>query len=290
MRSSVQKLLHPLCGRPIVEWPITAAREAGANRVVVVDSPERRLESIAGDGGELAVQQSPRGTADAVKAAAGLITGDETVVVVNGDVPLVTPETLRSLVEAHDRSHSAATIVTVVLEDPSGYGRVVRAPDGTVERVVETKADGDATEHERQIREVSTGMFAFDGDALLAALKQVRADNAQGGYYLPDVLPIPRAAERTVDAFELADDEELLQINHRVQLAEVTAVAQRQIAEAHMLAGVTIVNPAATVIDHGAEIGQDTGIAPFTSLPAATRIGEGATIGPGSTLIDATVG
>jgi bifunctional UDP-N-acetylglucosamine pyrophosphorylase / glucosamine-1-phosphate N-acetyltransferase len=290
MRSSVQKLLHPLCGRPIIDWSIAAAREAGAGRVVVVDSPERPLEPVTGDGVELAIQPEPRGTADAVKAAAGQIGADQTVVVINGDVPLVRPETLHALIEAHGKSHSAATIVTVVLSDPSGYGRVIRAPDGTVERVVETKADGDATEHERQIREVNTGMFAFDGDALLMALEQVRADNAQGEYYLPDVLPILRAHERTVDAFELADSEQLLQINNRVQLAEVTAVAQRQIHEAHMLAGVTIVNPAATVIDYGVEIGQDTVIAPFTSLHGATRIGEGATIGPGSTLIDATVG
>ncbi len=290
MRSSVQKLLHPLCGRPIAEWPIAAARAAGAGRIVVVDSPERRLESVTGDGVELAIQHEPRGTADAVKAAAGQIEGDQTVVVINGDAPLVRPETLHALIDAHDQSPAAATIVTVVLADPSGYGRVVRAPDGTVERVVETKADGDATEHEQQIREVNTGMFAFDGDALLMALEQVQADNAQGEYYLPDVLPILRAHERTVAAFELEDAEELLQINNRVQLAEVTAVAQRQIHEAHMLAGVTIVNPAATVIDHGVEIGQDTVIAPFTSLQGATRVGAGATIGPGSTLIDATVG
>ena len=233
---------------------------------------------------------SRAGSADAVKAATGQIGPDQTVVVINGDVPLIRPETLHALIDAHDKSESAATIVTVVLSDPSGYGRVIRAPDGTVERVVETKADGDATEHERQIREVNTGMFAFDGDALLMALEQVRADNAQGEYYLPDVLPILRARDRTVDAFVLEDDEELLQINNRVQLAEVTAVAQRQIHEAHMLAGVTIVNPGATVIDHGVQIGQDTVIAPFTSLHGATRIGEGATVGPGSTLIDATVG
>jgi bifunctional UDP-N-acetylglucosamine pyrophosphorylase/glucosamine-1-phosphate N-acetyltransferase len=290
MRSSVQKLLHPLCGRPIIEWPIAAAREAGAGRIVIVDSPERPLESVTGEGVELAIQHEPRGTADAVKAAAGQIGADQTVVVINGDVPLVRPETLRSLIEAHDKSDSAATIVTVVLSDPSGYGRIIRAPDGTVERVVETKADGDATEHEQQIGEVNTGMFAFDGDALLMALEQVQADNAQGEYYLPDVLPILRAHERTVDAFELEDPEELLGINNRVQLAEVTAVAQRQIHERQMLAGVTIVNPAATVIDYGVEIGQDTVIAPFTSLLGETEIGAGATIGPGTTLIDAVVG
>jgi bifunctional UDP-N-acetylglucosamine pyrophosphorylase/glucosamine-1-phosphate N-acetyltransferase len=290
MRSSVQKLLHPLCGRPIVAWPIAAARAAGAGRVVVVDSPERRLAPVVGDGVELAVQRSPRGTADAVKAAVERIGPDDTVVVINGDLPLITPDTLRALVQAHDRSHSPATIGTVVLEDPSGYGRVIRAPDGTVERVVETKTDGDSTEHERHIREVNTGIYAFDGDALLSALEEVRADNAQAEYYLPDVVSILRGRERTVDVYELPDPDELLQINDRVQLADVTAVAQRQIHEAHMRAGVTVVNPAATVIDFGVQIGQDTVIAPFTSLHGETRIGAGATIGPGSTVIDTTVG
>ena len=290
MRSSVQKLLHPLCGRPIIEWPIEAARESGAGAIVVVDSPERRLEGVARDGVELAVQPSPRGTADAVKAAARWIEPGRTVVVVNGDAPLLAAETLRSLVAAHERSRSAATIVTVVLEDPAGYGRVIRAPDGTVERVVETKADGDATEHERQIDEINTGMFAFDGAALDEALAQVRADNAQGEYYLPDVLPILRANGQTVDAFELSDSEELLQINNRVQLAEVTAVAQGRINHAHMLAGVTIVNPDATVIDHAVQIGQDTVIEPGSSLRGATRVGSGSTIGPATTMIDTSVG
>ena len=178
----------------------------------------------------------------------------------------------------------------MVLDDPTGYGRVVRAPDGTVEKVVETKAPGDATELELHIREVNTGVFAFDGDALTSALSEVRSDNSQGELYLPDVLPILREHERTVMAHELDDPTELLQINDRRQLAEVTAVAQRQIQERHMLAGVTIVNPAATVIDAEVEIGQDTVIAPFTSLHGRTTIGSGSTIGPGSTLIDTTVG
>jgi bifunctional UDP-N-acetylglucosamine pyrophosphorylase / glucosamine-1-phosphate N-acetyltransferase len=290
MRSAVQKLLHPLCGRPIIAWPIAAARAAGAARILVVDSPERRLEAVAEDGVELVVQERPLGTADAVKAAAAQIGPDDTVIVINGDAPLITPETLQALVQAHERSGAAATIATMVLDDPSGYGRVVRAPDGTVERVVETKAPGDSTELELHIREVNTGMFAFDGGALIAALREVRADNAQGEHYLPDVLPILRERERTVLAYELSDPDELLQINDRRQLADVTAVAQRQIHERHMLAGVTIVNPAATVIDAGVEIGQDAVIAPFTSLHGATRIGVGSTVGPHSTLIDAQVG
>ncbi len=290
MRSAVQKLLHPLCGRPIIEWPVAAARAAGAGKIVVVDGPERRLESTLNGSASLAVQEQPLGTADAVRAAIDQLSGADTVVVVNGDAPLITAESLRALVQAHADSGAAATIATMVLADPSGYGRVVRAADGTVERVVETKAAGDATEAELAIREVNTGMFAFDGGALAGALAEVRADNAQGEHYLPDVLPIMRAHDRIVGAYQLSDPDELLGINDRVQLAEVAAVAQRQIHERHMLAGVTIVNPAATVIDADVTIGQDSVIAPFTSLHGTTAVGSGSTVGPNSTLIDATVG
>jgi bifunctional UDP-N-acetylglucosamine pyrophosphorylase / glucosamine-1-phosphate N-acetyltransferase len=290
MRSAVQKLLHPLCGRPIIEWPVAAARAAGAGRIVVVDGPDRRLEPALNGTVTLAVQERPLGTADAVRSAVDQIAGADTVVVLNGDAPLITPESLRAMVDAHESSGAAGTIATMVLDDPRGYGRVVRATDGTVERVVETKAAGDATEMELRIREVSTGMFAFDGAALTSALEEVRADNAQGEHYLPDVLPILRAHERTVGAYELSDPDELLGINDRVQLADVAAVAQRQIHERHMLAGVTIVNPGATVIDAEVTIGQDTVIAPFTTLQGSTAIGRGSTVGPNSTLIDATVG
>jgi bifunctional UDP-N-acetylglucosamine pyrophosphorylase/glucosamine-1-phosphate N-acetyltransferase len=290
MRSAVQKLLHPLCGRPIIQWSVAAAQAAGAAKIVVVDGPERRLESTLNGSVSLAVQEQPLGTADAVRSAIDQIAGEDTVVVVNGDAPLITAESLRALVQTHVGSGAAATIATMVLADPSGYGRVVRAADGTVERVVETKAAGDATEAELAIQEVSTGMFAFDGGALAGALAEVRADNAQGEHYLPDVLAIMRAQDRIVGAYQLADPDELLGINDRVQLAEVAAVAQRQIHERHMLAGVTIVNPAATVIDADVTIGQDSVIAPFTSLHGTTAVGSGSTVGPNSTLIDATVG
>jgi bifunctional UDP-N-acetylglucosamine pyrophosphorylase/glucosamine-1-phosphate N-acetyltransferase len=290
MRSAVQKLLHPLCGRPIIAWSTAAARGAGAGRIVVVDSPERRLADAVDSDVVLAVQEQPLGTADAVGAAASQFGDAGTVVVLNGDVPLIRPDAIAGLVEAHERSGAAGTIATVVLPDPSGYGRVVRAPDGSVERVVETKADGDATDLELHIREVNTGLFAFDAAALIRALEEVRPDNAQGEHYLPDVLPILRRHERTVQAHELPDAEQLLQINDRRQLADVTAVAQRLIHEQHMLAGVTIVNPAATVIDIGVEIERDVVVAPFSSLHGSTRIGSGSVIGPHSTLLDATVG
>src|SRR5947209_1459988 len=191
MRSAKPKLLHPLCGPPMIDWPVAAARAAGAHRIVVVDAPERRLADVLGefDDVEIAIQERADGTAGAVRAAAGRLERDRPVVILAGDVPLIRPETLRALVAAHESDGAAATMATAVLEDPRGYGRVLRAPDGTVERVVETKAAGDASELELHIREVNTGIFAFDGGRLLDALDRVRADNAQGEYYLPDVLP-----------------------------------------------------------------------------------------------------
>jgi bifunctional UDP-N-acetylglucosamine pyrophosphorylase/glucosamine-1-phosphate N-acetyltransferase len=290
MRSATPKLLHRLCGRPLIAWPVAAARAAGASKVIVVDGPERTLAGALASDVLVAVQERPLGTADAVKAAGAHIDRSATVIVLNGDVPLVSAETIRSLVAAQVQAHAAATIVTAVLDDPGGYGRVVRAPDGTVERVAETKTPGDASELELQIREVNTGMFAFDGGALLTALDEVGTDNAQGEHYLPDVLPILRRHERTVVAHELDDPTDALGINDRSGLAAARAVAQRRLLEGHMLAGVTVVDPAATVIDADVEIGADTEVAPFTSIRGATLIGERAMIGPLSTVIDSRVG
>jgi len=241
-------------------------------------------------GVEFAVQEQARGTADAVRAASPHFEGGGTVIVVNGDHPLINPRTLRELAEVHERSGAAATIATAVLEDPGGYGRVVRGPDGTVERVVETKAPGDATELELHIREVNTGIYAFEGGELGPALERVSSDNVQGELYLPDVLAILRADERTVLAHEISDPAAMLGVNDRVALAKARALAQQQIHERLMRSGVTIVNPDATVIDVDVEVGLDAVIAPFSSVHGATTIGAASTIGPRSTLIDATVG
>jgi bifunctional UDP-N-acetylglucosamine pyrophosphorylase/glucosamine-1-phosphate N-acetyltransferase len=274
----------------MIAWPVEAAKEAGAAKIVVVDSPERPLQAALDGAVTLAVQPEPRGTADAVKAAADYIDPNAPVIVINADVPLITAQTLRALTEDHERQGAAATMATAVLDDPTGYGRVVRAPDGTVERVVETKAPGDATDLELHIREVNTGIFAFEGAALLAALQEVRGDNAQGEFYLPDVLPIIRRHERTVVAHEIEDPTETLGINDRVDLADVRVIAQRRIHERLMLAGVTIVDPSATVIDAGVQIASNSLVSPFTSIHGATRIGSGCTIGPLTTMIDTSVG
>ncbi|HEY6398897.1 MAG TPA: bifunctional UDP-N-acetylglucosamine diphosphorylase/glucosamine-1-phosphate N-acetyltransferase GlmU [Solirubrobacteraceae bacterium] len=288
MRSATPKLLHPICGRPMIAWPVAAAQGAGSAKVVVVDSAARRLAGAV-SGVEFAIQERANGTADAVKAAGPHISGHETVIVMHGDHPLITSHTLEGLVAAHISSGAAATVATAVLEDPSGYGRVVRGPDGAVEKIVETKAPGDAGEGELQIREINTGLYAFEGAELLGALDDVSTDNAQGEQYLPDVLRILRARGRSVAAHQISDSGEL-GINDRAGLAAVRAVAQRRIHEGHMLAGVTIVDPGCTLIDVGVQIGSDSVIEPYTSLRGATSIGERTTVGPLSTLIDTQVG
>jgi bifunctional UDP-N-acetylglucosamine pyrophosphorylase / glucosamine-1-phosphate N-acetyltransferase len=290
MRSSLPKVLHPLCGRPLISWPIHAAREAGAGKVVVVDGPKRRLADHLPQDVALAVQGEPRGTGDAVAAAAAEIADGETVVVLMGDVPLVDAETLTGLITAHEESGAAATMLTAELEDPTGYGRVVRDAEGQLERVVETKTAGDATEAELAIREVNTGIYAFDGGPLKAALDQLESANAQGELYLPDVLPRMKEAGHEVGAHVATDPNVTLGINDRVDLARVRAIAQRRINEAHMRAGVTLVDPASAYIDAGVTIGPDTVIEPSCAIRGATAIGASATIGAFTTLIDSEIG
>jgi bifunctional UDP-N-acetylglucosamine pyrophosphorylase/glucosamine-1-phosphate N-acetyltransferase len=290
MRSSTPKVLHPLCGQPLVAWPLAAAREAGATKVVVVDNPKRRLAEHLPEGVDVAVQERPQGTGDAVRAAAAHFEEGVPVVVLAGDVPLITAEAIRSLVDAHEEARAAATMATMVLEDPASYGRVIRAEDGTVERVVEAKAPGDATPEQLAVKEVNTGIFCFDGGVLAEALDAVTPDNAQGEYYLPDVLPVLNARGATVAAHVVDDPALTLGVNDRVDLAEVRLHAQRRIQLAHMRAGVTIVEPASTSIDVTVAIGEDTTLEPGTVLKGRTTIGAGATIGPGTTMTDATVG
>ncbi|HEY7076336.1 MAG TPA: bifunctional UDP-N-acetylglucosamine diphosphorylase/glucosamine-1-phosphate N-acetyltransferase GlmU, partial [Solirubrobacteraceae bacterium] len=290
MRSAVPKVLHPLCGRPMILWPVLAAQEAGAGAVVVVDNPRRKLDEHLPEGVKTAIQERPRGTGDAVAAAKTHIDPDATVVVVNGDVPLITPEALIALVEAHDTSGAAATMATMELDDPGQLGRVLRGSDGEVERVVEAKAPGDATPEELAIREVNAGVYAFAGGDLLAALAELDADNAQGELYLPDVLPHLKAAGKPIAAHPVSDPSLTLGVNDRVDLARVRQVAQQRIHERHQLAGVTIVDPGSTLIDAGVTIGEDTVIEPSSFLRGSTEVGANCTIGPLTTLIDARIG
>jgi bifunctional UDP-N-acetylglucosamine pyrophosphorylase/glucosamine-1-phosphate N-acetyltransferase len=290
MHSRTPKVLHDLCGIPMILWPVRAAQQAGAGRVIVVDSPARALKPLLPDGVELAVQEVADGTGGAVLAAmAALDPGaGEAVVVLSGDVPLVDAGSIDGLVAAHTAAGAAATMATTVLEDPSGYGRVVRDSSGAVERVVETKRDGDASEAERAIREVNTGIFAFSEQALRDALPRLSADNAQGELYLPQVLTLLRDAGERIEGHLVEDRRLVLGVNDRAGLARVRKLAQAAIHERHMLAGVTVLDPDCTVIDVDVQIGEDTVVEPFTTIRGATRIGRGCTIRH-SYLIDCTL-
>jgi bifunctional UDP-N-acetylglucosamine pyrophosphorylase/glucosamine-1-phosphate N-acetyltransferase len=255
-----------------------------------VDNPKRRLEDALPEQVRVAIQEQPKGTGDAVAAAKDHIDPDSTVVVINGDVPLITPEALEQLVAAHEESGAAGTVATMELEDPTGYGRIVRDAEGNVERVVETKAEGDATPEQLAIREVNTGVYAFKGDALMQALQELEPDNAQGELYLPDVLPELKREGHGVHGHVVTDSMLTLGVNDRVELARVRELAQQRIHERHMRAGVTIVDPAQTLIDADVTIGRDTTIEPATFIRGTTRIGDECVVGPCTTLVDTTLG
>ena len=275
----------------MILWPVLAALDAGAGSVVVVDSPERPLAAVLPERVTLVVQERPDGTGGAARAGMAALAGhapETPVLVLAGDVPLVGAETIAELIDAHVASGAVATMASAFLEDPSGYGRVVRDGSGALERVVETKTAGDATDAEREIREVNTGVFVFAAGALEAALPRLSSANAQGELYLPQVLDLLRADGQPVAAHVIEDERLVLGVNDRVSLARVRRLAQDAIHERHMLAGVTIVDPAATVIDVEVTIGQDTVIEPFTTIRASTAIGPECTIRH-SYLIDCTL-
>jgi bifunctional UDP-N-acetylglucosamine pyrophosphorylase/glucosamine-1-phosphate N-acetyltransferase len=274
----------------MISWVVVAARAAGAGKIVVVDAPGEPLRAVLDDDIASVVQEQALGTADALRAAQEHIDPDACIVVLNGDVPLVSANTVAALARAQQETGAAATILTASFDDPTGYGRIVRAEDGTVERVVETKKPEDATPEELQIREINVGVYAFAGAALLPALARVGNDNAQGEYYLPDVLPLLRRQGHLVTALELDDVDETLGVNDRVQLADVRAIAQRRVNDELMRGGATIIDPDNTVIDVDVKLAPDTLIEPGSALHGATSVGEGSVIGPHTTLVDATVG
>jgi bifunctional UDP-N-acetylglucosamine pyrophosphorylase / glucosamine-1-phosphate N-acetyltransferase len=290
MRSSTPKMLHPVCGRPLVAWPILAAREAGAGRVAAIVSPGRDISSGFPGEVETVVQPEPDGTGGAIRAALPLIEEAETVVVLSGDHPLISAEDIAALLEAHSSAGAGATMLTIELDDPGSYGRVVRDEAGEVERIVEAKAAGDADPAQLAIREINAGTYAFQAAPLAAALRALSNDNAQGEYYLTEVFALIREAGLPVAGHRTDDVAVTMGVNNRVELAAAEAEGRRRILRRHMLAGVTVVDPGTTWIDAGVEIAADTRIEPGTTLRGATAVGAGSVVGPLSTLIDTRIG
>jgi bifunctional UDP-N-acetylglucosamine pyrophosphorylase/glucosamine-1-phosphate N-acetyltransferase len=290
MRSAVPKVLHEICGRPMVAWPVLAAQQAGAGRICVIVSPNRDLSTALPNGTETIVQPEADGTGGALRAAADVVRESDTVLILSGDHPLVSAEIIDELVATHREAEAAATVMTTELDDPGSYGRIVRGIDGDIERIVEAKAPGDATAEELAIKEVNAGTYAFTGSSLAEALGRLTNDNAQGEYYLGDVLPLLRESGLRVAAYRAPDPGVNLGINDRADLARVADEARRRIMVGHMRAGVTIEDPGATWIDADVEIAADTTILPGTTLRGRSSIGAGSTIGPMTTLTDSRVG
>jgi bifunctional UDP-N-acetylglucosamine pyrophosphorylase / glucosamine-1-phosphate N-acetyltransferase len=282
MKSRTPKVLHDLLGRPMGLWPVHAALEAGAQTVVVVDSPEKPLEAALPEGAVAVVQPQANGTGGAVQAAAEHIDPGAPVVVLSGDVPLVSAEAIRELVDAHTGD---VTMATTILDDPAGYGRVVRRADGSVEKVVETKTAGDATAEELAIDEVNTGIYVFDGAFLAETLPRLTAENAQGELYLPQVLDHAEA----VSAHVVDDPNLVLGVNDRVALANVRAIAQRSRLNELMRAGTTVIDPQNTYVDVTVAVGRDTTLEPGTVLRGATTVGDDCKVGPHVVAVDATI-
>jgi bifunctional UDP-N-acetylglucosamine pyrophosphorylase/glucosamine-1-phosphate N-acetyltransferase len=281
MRSATPKVLHPIWGRPLVGWVLTAVRGAGAERIVVVVPPDAAdaVGAAVGDA-ETVVQADQLGTGDAVRVALPALDGFAgDVLVVSGDTPLLTAELLGDLVAAHRSSGAQATVASFRLDEPGGYGRVLRA-GGSV-RIVEAR---DAAADELLVREVNAGLYVFAADALRPALAGLGPDNAQSELYLPDAIPLVAAAGGRVDVAEIADPALLLGVNTRVELAQAAALLRARLLEAHLLAGAGIVDPDSTWIDADVVLEPDCVVHPGTILRGTTRLATGAEAGPHSVL------
>jgi bifunctional UDP-N-acetylglucosamine pyrophosphorylase / glucosamine-1-phosphate N-acetyltransferase len=291
-KSKLPKVLHELCGKPLIAYALDSITPLHADRTVIVvgrgkDQVAQALTKLTKKRVQIAHQREQLGTADAARTgddALGRFSGD--VVVIPGDTPLLTAATLRKLIAHHRRTNAAATILAGVLHDPTGYGRIVRGPDGSVERVVE---ESDASPSEKIITEVNSSVWAFDRAALRAALTKIDRANAQREYYLTDVVAVLRDKGEIVEAFPAPDAAEILGVNSRAQLADVATLVRYRICDRLMADGVTIEDPAQTYIDATVKIGRDTHILPLTFLTGSTRVGEGCRVGPGVSAVNSRI-
>jgi bifunctional UDP-N-acetylglucosamine pyrophosphorylase/glucosamine-1-phosphate N-acetyltransferase len=272
----------------MLHWTIAAAQEAGAARIVVVVRPGEGVEEGLPDGVVAAQQSTGEGTGAAVLAAREHVEPGQTVVILSGDHPLVSADTVAQLVQTHDEQEAAATLLTTDLLDPTAYGRIVRDDAGHVAQIVETKYPDKVDPAHLAIREINLGAYAFDADALYAVLDAVPEE--QGEIYLTAVFEMFRRDGRTVAAHRTDDVLAAHGVNNRVDLMEVERLARRRLIEAHALGGVTFTNPESIAIDVNVEIGEDTVVEPGCVLRGSTQIGGGCTIGPNTTLIDAELG
>jgi bifunctional UDP-N-acetylglucosamine pyrophosphorylase / glucosamine-1-phosphate N-acetyltransferase len=285
MKSSLYKVLHPVCGKPMVQHVFDQVSQLTLSKIVtVVGHGAEKVKSQLGDQTEYALQSEQLGTAHAVMQAAPFLKNEEgTTIVICGDTPLITSETMSALLSHHHESEAKATILTAKAEDPTGYGRIVRNDKGTVEKIVEHK---DASDVEREITEINTGTYCFDNKELFKALSHVSNDNVQGEYYLPDVIEILQKEGKIVSAYQTSSFDETLGVNDRIALSQAEKIMKQRINKEHMKNGVTIIDPDSTYISAEASIGKDTVIYPGTMIIGETVISEDCIIGPNTEIKD----
>jgi bifunctional UDP-N-acetylglucosamine pyrophosphorylase / glucosamine-1-phosphate N-acetyltransferase len=284
MKSRLPKAAHCVCGKPMARYPVDAARAVGAQRVVVVVGHEAdAVRAAVGDDVEYALQSEQRGTGHAVMQAERALREADDVLVLNGDLTLVTSQELCALLERHRETGAAATILTAELDDPASYGRIVRRPDGSVDRLVERR---DASPAEVAIREINVGLYCFRARELQDCLTRLQPNNDQGEYYLTDVIGLLVADGRRVEAVVTPDPQGALGINDRLDLAVAESIQRGRILRRLMLSGVTIIDPATTYVDETVVIGQDTILYPMTTLEGQTVIGSDCRIGPSTRIVD----
>ena len=288
MKSDLYKVMHPVNGLPMVDHVMRAVEQSNVTDVVtIVGHGAEIVKEALGERSQYAVQEEQLGTGHAVQQAEEILGGAEgNTLVICGDTPLLTVETLQALFKHHEDTGAKGTILTSVVEQPFGYGRVIREADNTVSHIVEEK---DATDEERRVTEINSGTYVFDNRALFEMLNKVGNDNAQGEYYLPDVIGLLKEAGEIVSAYIMADADEGLGVNDRVALAEATKIMTRRINERHMREGVTFYNPEATYIEADVVIGADTVIESGVSLKGKTIIGRNCHIGMQSEIIDCVI-